>query len=96
MAERWLLVAVSTAGASSTLRVHVWRKLRELGGLYLQQQVCVLPDRPETGRAVVRLLDRVAHEGGESTLLHMSVSESEDRWLIKQFNAERRDEYTEL
>jgi len=29
----WLLVSVSTAGASAALRVQVWRKLRSLGAL---------------------------------------------------------------
>ena len=43
----WLLITVSTAGAPPALRVQVWRRLRALGALYLQQSVCLLPDRPE-------------------------------------------------
>jgi hypothetical protein len=31
-----LLISASTAGGAGTLRVHVWRKLRSLGALYLQ------------------------------------------------------------
>ena len=93
---RWLLVAVSTAGASSTLRVYVWRKLREMGGFYLQQQVCVLPDRPETNRVVGRVVKRVEEEGGEATLLHVAVPAEEETWLLGRFNAEREDEYGEL
>lgn len=96
MSKGWLLVAVSTAGRSSTVRVYVWRKLRELGGLYLQQQVCVVPDRPETNRVVGRVLTRVAAEGSEGTLLHMSVPPDEEGWLTDQFNSEREDEYREL
>src|SRR5687767_13917873 len=57
--RRWILVTVSTTGASSSLRVHAWRKLRSLGGVYLQQSVCILPEREETSRAVRRLADRV-------------------------------------
>src|ERR1051326_5930460 len=54
--ERFLLVSASTAGASAATRVRVWRKLRSLGALYLQQSVCLLPDREpvrrqEIGRA---------------------------------------------
>ena len=37
------MVSVSTAGAAASLRVQVWRKLRSLGALYLQQSVCLLP-----------------------------------------------------
>jgi hypothetical protein len=43
--DRFLLVSASTAGAPAATRVRVWRKLRSLGALYLQQSVCLLPAR---------------------------------------------------
>jgi hypothetical protein len=96
-AERWLLVIVSTAAASSTLRVHAWRKLRSLGGLYLQQSVCLLPERSETNRAVKRLLDRVWREGGEGRALTISITDPrEERAVIEEFQWERADEYGEV
>ena len=42
------------------------RKLRSLGALYLQQSVCLLPEREETTRQVRRLLDRVRQHGGSA------------------------------
>jgi hypothetical protein len=94
--ERWLLVTVSS-GASSTLRVHVWRQLRSLGALYLQSSVCLLPDRPETTRAMRRLLDRVRREGGEGRMLPISITDAgEERAVIERFRKERSDEYREI
>lgn len=94
---RWLLVIVSTAGASSTLRVHAWRRLRSLGGLYLQQAVCLLPERPETTRAVHRLIDRVRREGGEGRVIRISIADQQDRdAIIAEFQHERADEYREV
>lgn len=94
---RWLLVIVSTAGAPSTLRVHVWRRLRSLGGLYLQQAVCLLPDRPETTRAVTRVLSRVRDEGGEGRMIRISITDSaEEQAVIAEFQHERADEYREV
>lgn len=94
---RWLLVTVSTPGPSSSLRVHVWRKLRSLGALYLQQSVCLLPERPETTRAINRLLDRVNGEGGDGRSLRMLLTDSgEEQAVITQFHAERSDEYHEV
>ena len=55
----WLVVSVSTAGAAASLRVQVWRKLRSLGALYLQQSVCLLPARADVARDVRRLAGRV-------------------------------------
>ena len=92
----WLLVVVSTGG-SSTLRVHAWRRLRSLGALYLQSSVCLLPQRPETTRAVARLLDRVQREGGEARALAISLADTEEeRRIVAALSAERSDEYREI
>jgi hypothetical protein len=96
-AARWLLVTVSTAGAPASLRVQVWRRLRSLGALYLQQSVCLLPDRPEVARAVRRLLDRVRRDGGEARLLHVMLPEpAEQAQIIEAFRSERATEYAEV
>ncbi len=94
---RWLLVTVSTAGAPAALRVHVWRKLRSLGALYLQQSVCLLPDQPEVARAVRRLLDRVRHDGGEGRVLHLALTDPGEHMAIaEEFRRERSAEYAEV
>jgi hypothetical protein len=95
--ERWLLLTVSTAGASATLRVYVWRQLRSLGALYLQQSVCLLPDRPAVARQIRRLLDRVGRDGGEARLLHVALSDATERaQIIEAFRSERAVEYAEV
>lgn len=94
--ERWLLISLTTGG-SSTLRVHSWRKLRSLGALYLQSSVCLLPARPETTRAVARLLDRVSRGGGSGRVLPIAITDAvEERAVIESFRAERADEYREV
>jgi len=95
--QTWLLVTVSTAGASSTLRVHAWRKLRSLGAVYLHKSVAVLPRRSETSRAVNRLADRVHHEGGQATAWAIEFSDpTHERELVASFQTERSDEYHEI
>lgn len=77
--------------------MHVWRKLRSLGALYLQQSVCLLPERPDTTRAVNRLLDRVHHEGGDGRCVRIVIADAaEERSIIEGFRAERTDEYHEV
>ncbi|WP_090929385.1 Chromate resistance protein ChrB [Nonomuraea jiangxiensis] len=95
--EGWLLVSVSTAGAAPTLRVQVWRKLRSLGALYLQQSVCLLPEREQTLRQVRRLLDRVHQQGGTGRMLRLTLTDpAEERQIIAEFNTARDAEYTEV
>jgi len=97
MSERWLLITVSTSQASSTLRVHCWRRLRRLGAHYLQQSSCLLPDRPDTAREVTRLMSRVKHDGGAGRVLHLTLpNEDEEAEVIGSFSAERTDEYGEV
>ena len=76
MSEPWLLVTASSAGATDSLRVTIWRKLRSLGALYLQQSVCVLPARPEVEREIRRLVDRVRANGGSARVLHVTFGEA--------------------
>jgi hypothetical protein len=95
--ENWLVISVSTAGAADSLRVQVWRKLRSLGALYLQQSVCLLPARQQVVREVRRLADRVRHQGGTARVLPMTFTDStEEQAVIAEFNAARDAEYAEV
>jgi hypothetical protein len=95
--EGWLVVSVSTASAGGSLRVQVWRKLRSLGALYLQQSVCLLPARPEVVREVRRLVDRVHRQGGAARVLRMVFTDpTEERAVIAEMNAARDHEYAEV
>lgn len=95
--EPWLLVSVSLTSGQASLRVHVWRKLRSLGAVYLQSSVCLLPERAEVSREIRRLLHRVRDEGGNGQSLRIVLSDpAELEWLREQFNTARDLEYTEV
>lgn len=93
----WLLVTVSTSGTSGSLRVHVWRKLRSLGALYLQSSVCLLPARPVPTREVEQLLDRVHGQGGTARVLAVSIDDpAAEQGLRQELNQARDAEYREV
>src|ERR1700752_3926602 len=93
----WLLISTSTAGAAGTLRVQVWRKLRSLGALYLQQSVCLLPARAEVLRDLRRLADRIHHQGGPARILRMRFADpAEEHAVVEELNAARDAEYAEV
>ena len=93
----WFVISASTAGAAGTLRVQVWRKLRSLGALYLQQSVCLLPARADVVRQVRRLTDRIQHQGGTVRVLTMRFADPiEERSVVEEFNAARDAEYAEV
>jgi hypothetical protein len=95
--EEWLVISVSTAAAAGTVRVQVWRKLRSLGALYLQQSVCLLPARGEVVRQVRRLVDRVRHHGGTARVLQIRFTDpGEERAVVDELNTARDGEYAEV
>jgi hypothetical protein len=94
---RWLLVAVSTAGAPASLRVTVWRKLKELGALYLQQSTCLLPERASTVRAVTQLSGRVLRDGGTTRVVSILFPDpEEEQQMIADLQQARTGEYAEV
>jgi len=95
--EAWLLVTASSAGAADSLRVAIWRKLRSLGALYLQQSVCVLPARPDVEREIRRLVDRVRGNGGTVRVLRIAFDDAnEEAQVVSELQAARDDEYSEV
>lgn len=92
----WLLVSVAT-GERASLRVHVWRTLRKLGAVYVQQSVCLLPDQPTVGKAVRRLLARVREQGGQARLMRVRLTDAgEVDALVAEQRAARDVEYAEV
>ena len=92
-----MLVSVSTSGAANTLRVQVWRKLKSLGALYVQQSVCLLPDREPVRTQIRRLAGRVREQGGHARVLTIRFDDpAEEQGVIGEFNTARDGEYAEL
>jgi hypothetical protein len=91
------LVAASSAGAADSLRVAIWRKLRSLGALYIQQSVCLLPARPEVEREIRRLVDRVRAQGGSARVVKIRLEDAqEEAQIVAELQADRDDEYGEV
>lgn len=90
-------MSVTTAGAPASLRVLVWRKLRALGGLYVQQSVCLLPSWPGVRDQLDQLAERIDQGGGHCRILAVAPADAaEERGLIGEMNAERDTEYAEV
>ncbi len=68
-ARRWLLLIYRVKAESSGRRTYVWRQLRQLGAVYLQQAAAVVPDRPELRVELDRLGQRIRGAGGEASLI---------------------------
>jgi ChrB-like protein len=95
--DSWLLLIYRAPSDSSRARVAVWRDLKRLGGLYVQQAVCVLPDRADLRASLARVRARIDELGGSSIFLTLRDVEDEAReQFIAGFRANSAKEYAEI
>ena len=75
-------------------RVAVWRKLRDLGALYLQDGVAALPEDAVTREQLEWLQLRVREAGGEATLWEAKPGTiAEEVELVEAFRSSREEAY---
>jgi hypothetical protein len=78
----------------SRYRVAVWRKLRDLGALYLQDGVAALPEDAVTREQLEWLQLRVREAGGEATLWEgRPGTVAEEAQLVATFRSSREQAY---
>jgi DNA-binding transcriptional regulator PaaX len=95
--SRWLILIYHLPREPSRHRVAVWRKLKALGALYLQDGVAALPEDAVTREQLEWLQLRVREAGGEATLWEaLPNTVAEDRALVEEFRASREAAYREL
>lgn len=93
----WLLLIYRVPSDSSRARVTVWRQLKRLGALYVQQAVCVLPDRDELRRNLAKIRERIGELGGSSIFLVLNeVPEEAREQFVAGFRAQSAKEYAEI
>ncbi len=91
---RWLLLIYRIPREPSRHRVAVWRKLKALGALYLQDGVAALPEDAVTREQLEWLQLRVREAGGEATLWEARPGTvAEGKELVGAFRSSREAAY---
>ena len=94
---RWLILIYRLPREPSRHRVAVWRRLKALGALYLQDGVAALPDDAVTREQLEWLQLRVREAGGNATLWEaLPNTLAEGRALTERFRASREEAYRAL
>ncbi len=92
--SRWVLLVYRIPREPSRHRVAVWRKLRDLGALYLQDGVAALPEDAVTREQLEWLQLRVREAGGEATLWEAQPGTlAEEKELVGAFRASREETF---
>jgi hypothetical protein len=87
--QTWLLLAYKVPREPTAGRVYVWRKLKRLGAIALQDAVWALPSTPQTSEQCRWLATEILELGGDVSLWESKelLDGQADR-LVKQFQAQ--------
>ena len=91
----WLLLVYRIPSEPTRLRAAVWRRLKGLGAIYLQNSAAALPASPAAERALRKLRHDILEMSGTAALLSCEVLAGETE-VRGQFQAARDDEYEEI
>ncbi|WP_225448173.1 Chromate resistance protein ChrB [Streptacidiphilus sp. P02-A3a] len=92
---RWLVLVYKVPAEPTRLRAGVWRKIKGLGAIYLQNSVAALPQGPSAERSLRVLRNEIVEMGGSALLLGSEVLAGSAE-VEQSFNAARNDEYEEI
>src|SRR5215468_6989790 len=93
--DGWLLLVYRVPPEPSRLRAAVWRRLKSLGAIYLQNSAAALPVSVGAERALRKLRSEILDMGGTAVLLSCAVLAGAAE-VHAAFQAARDDEYEEI
>ena len=91
----WLLLIYRIPTEPTRLRAAVWRRLKGLGAVYLQNSAAALPDSVPAQRALRKLRYEIGEMGGIAVLMACTALAGEAE-ILAAFQAARDDEYEEI
>ena len=91
----WLLLIYRVPPEPTRLRSTVWRRIKSLGAIYLQNSVAALPVSTANERALRKLRREITDMSGTAMLLSCSVLAGESE-VRASFQTARNDEYEEI
>ena len=94
-AVEWLLLVYRVPSEPTRLRATVWRRLKSLGAVYVQNAAAALPASPAGERALRKLRHEITEMNGSAVLFksHALAGETD---VLAAFQAARDDEYEEI
>ena len=93
----WLVLVYRVPSEPASKRVAIWRDLKRLGALYLQQCVCLVPHTETLAAALDRVHSKIVEDGGEALCLEIPhLRPADEPRIVDAFRALRDKEYDEL
>lgn len=97
MSIKFLAFTYKIPSEPSKNRVYIWRTIKDLGAVYLQQGVALLPYEENLCNILKKLREEVNNLGGKSTLSELTfINEEDEEKIIAEFHEQINEEYNEF
>jgi hypothetical protein len=94
---KWLLLLYKVPPEPAKKRMALWRRLKGMGAVYLQDGVCFLPNTKDHLRGLKILDNEIAEMRGEAIVLEsQALNQAQEDRVIQRFNDDRNDIYKEF
>jgi hypothetical protein len=95
--NNWLLLTYKVPPEPAKKRIALWRRLKGMGAIYLQNGVCLLPKTDDHKRRLKMVENEIAEMTGESVILEtVALDRVQADKVIARFKADRDEEYREF
>ncbi len=93
----WLLLTYKVPPEPASKRVALWRRLKSMGAVYLQNGVCLLPKTDGHARRLKMLQNDISEMGGDAVILEtVALDRVQEEKVVGRFKAGRDDAYREF
>ena len=93
----WLLLTYQAPPQPAAKRIALWRRLKSMGAIYLQNGVCLLPKTDDHVRRLKMLENDVSGMDGESVILEtVALDRTQEDKVVARFKADRDEQYREF
>jgi hypothetical protein len=97
VARPWLLLTYKVPPEPAAKRIALWRRLKGMGAVYLQNGVCLLPKTDDHARRLKMLENDGAEIGGDAVILEtIALDRGQEEKVVARFKADRDEAYREL
>ncbi|MDF1793589.1 MAG: chromate resistance protein ChrB [Thalassobaculaceae bacterium] len=93
----WLLLTYKLPREPAAKRISVWRRLKGMGAVYLQNGVCIVPKTDDYVRRLKMLENEIRELDGDCVILEtVGLDKAQERKVTARFQADRDDAYEEF
>src|ERR1700752_1813839 len=93
----WLLMTSKGPPEPAAKRVALWRRLKGMGAVYLQNGVCLLPKTDDHVRRLKMLENDIGEMAGEAVIFEAAaLDRAQEEKVLARFKADRDEAYREF